>query len=89
MPKPVRNRRPQGFSTSPLRPLWHLALPGIQGRERRQLFNTVSALGAVGAGLLVGCVALTLLGPVAGVLGLLIGLQVTGQYVVERRFFRP
>ncbi len=71
------------------RPLWDLALPGIQGRERREHFNRMALATAASAGLAGSVAGAVVLGPVGSLVGLAGGLWLGGLTVERGRFFRP
>lgn len=85
-----RGRRQKGFSEPGHRQAWDYMLrgSGVQGREKRRFFNTISGGMVLSAGLVGAFFGYSLL----GLLGILIGFLVAGglmaNFVIKSRSFR-
>ena len=81
--------QPQGFTPTGFRTFYNLFMPGLQGREKREYFNQVSAW-MVGSFALVGAMfGYDWFGPVGVIFGLGAGIAAGSSIAQKKRFYRP
>jgi hypothetical protein len=77
-----------GFTGPGFGPAYRALAPGLQGREKKALFNRVSAYLVAAIGLAGTLFGYAWLGPLGAVLGLGGGLAAGGAYAEKERFLR-
>ena len=80
-------QRPQGFTTPGMRQLFDAVLP-MQGKERKQFYNSASTGLVVGLGLGGAMIGGSWAGLVGAVIGFGIGVTAGGAFVEKQRFYR-
>lgn len=83
-------QRPKGFSSGFLRPLSNIVPhgTGMQGKQKRRYFNTLSGAMVCGAGVAGAVGGFSLLGLPGAVVGTVCGAGLMSRYVIKNRFFR-
>jgi hypothetical protein len=77
-----------GFTGHGFGPAYRALVPGLQGREKRTLFNRIAAYLIAGIGLAGTLLGYAWLGPLGALLGLGGGLAAGGAYAEKERFLR-
>ena len=82
---PARSRSFQDFG---MRSIFDLLMPRIRGRDRRRLFNDVSAWLTLGFGVLGAVLGGGMAGPLGVILGFGAGVMLGAKYLTRNGYFR-